>query len=644
MLSHSRRTCARISLLLVIVLCLSVSSPALAVSGPSQSVPWGEMKYEHYDPAPFKEKVRAMTAAAQAGETETVLELYDELYDEVVLVFTDFVIAEIHNSQDVQDAYWADEMVYSNTLLADLSDTLCTACYQLLESPCGDAFAAHVGDSAAQEFRDYEPMTARELELTKQETERISEYSAFMDKQNEVTYSYHGEEWTLERLDGEDGAVLRDDEYYDILSGIYDELSQGAADIFRQLVAIRTELAQIHGYDDYNQYAYQELRARDYTVEQAMTLFEEVKQIARKLSYSPVLSMRGDIAPTYDTQEDMLAVVHEYTSRVDPAFDEAWQFMTERDLCDIAVGPGRAAGAYTALLPAYDSAFIFSDDVGSADAMSTLFHEFGHFTAHRLAPPENYLTDQSILDLAEIHSTAMELLVLPFYDEIYEQGADIARYETLYNALCTVLDQALFAEFEIRVYQDPEAYVTAEDFNTLYNDISVEYGYPDVGPDPSWISIPHFFDSPNYVVSYVAAALAAIQVWSISREDWQAGVDVYMDIVRQGQYGKNYFQVLKDAGLKSFDTPGVASEVCGQVADALAALESRILNGGDDAEAPGEAAGDALADAGSGEAAPEDAPDEAAPEGPADVLDVETRSLDGGAEDSPREERADVLG
>ena len=581
MIVMNPRLRALTALALAALLSLTLSVPTLAASDAGKAVSWEDMEYEHFDPTGFKARLEDLTAAAEDGNADKVISLYDELYDEYILVYTYDCMASVHNSQDVNDGYWADELVYNDALVTELYDAFCAVCYQILDGPCGDDFTAHVGDAAAEEFRDYEPMTARELELTKRETELTNEYTALMDRQNDTVYAYGGEDWTMDRLDSEDGATLSGDEYYDILYGIYGVLAQDAAAIYRDLVSVRTEIAQINGYDDYNHYAYENVYGRDYTPEQAQDLFDEIKQIAHEVYVSDVQYMTDEIAPTYDTQEDMLAVLREYTGRVDPIYDETWQFMTENGLCDIATGSGRAAGAYTIDLPAYDSEFIYSDEVGSYYALSTLFHEFGHFTAGRLVPAENYLTGWSILDLAEIHSTGMELLVLPFYDEIYDEGADIARYNTMYDALATVTDQALFAEFEARVYEDPDAYTTAEALNKLYNDVSMEYGYSDQGADPTWITVPHFFESPDYIVSYVTAALASIQIWAASQEDWQTGVDIYMDIVRQGQYDLNYFDVVEGAGLKSFDTAGVATEVCDRMLDALAALEEAILAGGE---------------------------------------------------------------
>lgn len=644
MIASGTRLRALTALVTAWLMVLSLSVPALAAAEDvSKTVPWDEMEYVHDDPAPFNALAEDLTAAGKAGEKEEVLALYDELYDQFILIFTHCSIAGIHNDQDVTDEYWADEMVYSQTLATQLADTMATACHEVLEGPCGDALAEHIGDTAAEYLREYEPQTPRELELAAREAELLSEYSALMDTQYDTVYVYDGEDWDLTRLSGEEGAALTSDVYSEILNGIFDILCEKVVPIYTELVAIRTEEAQINGYDNYNQYAYEELYCRSYTPEQAMDLIGEVKELCQDIYYSPVLSMTGYVSPSYDDQEAMLEVLHTYTGRVDPVFDETWQFMVDNGLCDVAAGSGRSVGAYTTELPAYGCSFIYGDEVGDPEAMTTFIHEFGHFTAGHLHPAENFLTGRTCLDVAEIQSTGLELLVLPFYDEIYRQGADIARYYTMYRVLCTVTDQALFAEFEARIYEDPESYATKEALNTLYSEVSQEFGYYEPGPDPTWITIPHFFESPDYVISYVTAGLAAMQIWAAAQEDWQAGVDIYMDIERRGSIDLDYFEVLDEAGLKSFATPGVAAEVCGRFLDVMAELEGDILSSPLPAEQTADATETDITETDASDTDTE-APDAPAADGPdsGDVLDVQTQGLSPAGDGSPTD-GTDVL-
>ncbi len=583
MFKHKSRLRTGTALVMAALFLFSLPAPALAAPDASKAVPWEEMEYEHYDPTDFKAQLKEMSAASEAGDADTALALYDALYNEYLHIYTLDSLCFLHNSFDVTDEYWADELVYSETTIQELGDALMTACHQMAEGPCADAFSAHVGQDAAEEFLDYEPMTARELELTARETELVNQYSAIMDTQDDVVYTCDGEDWTLERLSGDDAAALSPDQYSDILYSIFDTLAQEVVPIYQELVTIRTEVARLNGYDDYNHYVYEEIYPRSYTPEQADALFEEIHAICQSVTGSPVPYFTDIISPTYDTVEEMLDALREYTGRIDPMFEDTWKFMTENHLYDIAEGSGRSVGAFTIVLPAYGCPFIYGDETGSYYALSTLFHEFGHFNAAYQVPAENFLTCPSSLDLAEIHSTAMELLITEFYDEIFDQGADVARFCTLNDALAGVTDQALFAEFEARIYEQPE--MTIEQLGQLYNDLSQEYGYPDIGrPDQTWITVPHFFESPDYVISYVAATLAALQIWAAAQEDFQTGVDIYMDIVRQGQYDLDYFQVLESSGLQGFDTAGVATEVCGQVLDALADMENDIL--GEDTQEP----------------------------------------------------------
>ena len=561
-------------------LILAAAMALTAAAGAGGAMAWDEMTYVHMDGADFFADIDALTAAGQDGDSEAVVRLYDSLYDRFAQVYTMGSITYIKNSIDVTDQYWADEMVYCNTLSQQMKDALCDACHQVLDGPCADALARRVGDDAAQYLREYAPMTERELELAARETELVTQYNAKMEGLDQVVYTCQDQDWTLERLRAEAQALDRET-YDDIYYGIFDAAARDVGEVFRQLVSVRTELARLRGYEDYNDYAYKELYDRSYTPEQARDLLDQAQVICREflggLAGSPVSSRPVTCLFPLDDQQQMLEVLHRYVGQVDPVFDESWQRLADGGLCDIAAGPGRASGAFTIELPSFgDSAFIYGSRTGSAGALGTLFHEFGHFTAILLNPDENLAVGGMGPDLAEIHSTGLELLSMRFYDELYGEDADTARFNTLSSALSIVTGQSLYAQFEAAVYAQPD--MTLEQIGQTYDQLLDAYGYGAAGrPNQTWIQVPHFFTNPNYIISYVAAAMASLQIWAAAEDDWRAGADIYMDILQAGFYDADYFQVLDSAGLASFAQPGTVETVCRRALDALAALEADIL-------------------------------------------------------------------
>ena len=571
-----RKTCLRPLAALILAAAMALSLAA----GSGAVIPWDEMTYVHIDGTDFFADIDALTDAGQAGDSEDVLRLYDSLYDRFALVNTMSSITYIRNSIDVTDPYWADEMVYCDTLNQQMRDALADACHQVMDGPCGDALAQRVGESAARYFREYAPKTERELELAARETELITQYNAKMAALDQVVFPYQDQDWTLERLRAE-AQTLDRATYNDIYYGIFDAAARDVGEVFRELVSVRTEMARLRGYEDYNHYAYEELYDRSYTPEQAQVLLDQAQIICREflggLAGSPVSSRPVTCLFPLDDQEQMLDVLHRYVGQVDPVFDESWQRLADYGLCDIAAGPSRASGAFTIELPSFgDSAFIYGSRTGSASALETLFHEFGHFTAITLCPDTNLAAGGNCTDLAEIHSTGLELLSMQFYDELYGEDADTARFNTLSSALSIVTGQSFYAQFEAAVYAQPD--MTLEQIGLTYDQLLEDYGYGAAGrPNQTWIQVPHFFSSPDYIVSYVAAAMASLQIWAAAEDDWRAGADIYMGILRAGFYDADYFQVLDSVGLASFAQSGTVETVCRRALVALADLEADIL-------------------------------------------------------------------
>ncbi|MCD7769489.1 MAG: hypothetical protein LUH36_05155 [Oscillospiraceae bacterium] len=244
-----------------------------------------DMEYTHYDPADYYDSLEQMTALAESGDSDGVLALYDSVYTAYLTADTMGTLAYIQYCADVTDEYWSEESVYCDSLLAEMGDALCIAGRQVLESPCGEAFAAYIGESAAAMYADYQDMTDREAALYTRESELINQYYELMNQEADVTYSYLGETWTWDMLEGFRGDSLyyRDyDGYVEVYYGLMEAMNDLVGPLYVELVQLRAEQAELAGYDSYTDYIYELGYGRDYSAKDAQSLCDAVKPIAQE--------------------------------------------------------------------------------------------------------------------------------------------------------------------------------------------------------------------------------------------------------------------------------------------------------------------------------------------------------------------------
>lgn len=567
---------AILSFFLSVVLLLS---PAGGVCASADGVNWEDMEYVHYDAADFLAGAERLTALAEGDDSQTILELYDRLYEQFARIDTLSAIAYVHSSADLTDEYWSGESQYADNLRYETADALSTACHAVTDGPCADAFAAHVGQRAFDAFAEYVPLTDRETELLARETELVDEYHLQMNGVNQLEYDYLGEAWTFDKLSGFQGQSLayQDyDAYLEVYFGLQDAVSQQVGPIFLDLVQLRAEIASIEGWDSYAAMAYEQLYGRDYCPEQAQTLCDAVKPAARqyseRLRYSALRYDAEAVQPAFGP-EQLLSLLGEYTARLDPELAEPFQYMTEHGLYDLAGGDDRFPGSYTITLGQYGSAYIFANPGSSYDGLSTLAHEFGHFANDYYAPIGNLLTDVPCYDLLEIHSTGLDALMTNYYGEIFSQGADTARFNVLAELVEALIDGCIYDEFQRRVYAEPD--MTLEEMDRLFASISAEYGKSSLRErDNTWVYVSHTFENPLYYLSYAASALAAIQLWDMSQTDLTAAVDAWSALLTRDAAAEGYMTVLPQCGLRLFTEEGAVEDVCRPLLEELTRLDA----------------------------------------------------------------------
>ena len=318
--------------------------------------------------------------------------------------------------------------------------------------------------------------------------------------------------------------------------------------MYSEFVENNNKMAEIMGYDNYVEYAYENVYGRDYSYEDVTKLSEYVKTYI-----SPIFaSVYQKWSSLSYTQED----VDQYNLQVTkPFFDNIVGNTLVNDYIDLFAFTSnpdknisfsdefnKLMGDGNMFRGEYDGAFvttIVSVDLPIAyfgkgyDAPFTIVHEFGHYMN------EVYTSDISqedtefsqSYDLLEMHSQGNELLYLCYLKEHAEMGEvahTLVETYALVNMLYAVMAGMTIDTFEQAVYLNTyngsnadqimaDGKITYDEYTLLYTSICADYGVAGV-LDTYW-QHGMTITSPCYYVSYSLSALSILQLYEMANND-----------------------------------------------------------------------------------------------------------------------------
>lgn len=502
-----------------------------SADGIHADVDYADMTWYIYDAAELLDK------AARLGETadgKEAADLYDWLMAEYAKVYTLDNLAYIDFYAHPGDETLSDACQQLDSVLNEVNDALCTALSDALDGPAGSALRSYIGEDKATALVGYDEQTDRQREITERVSELTLQYNALI----------------MEYLS-------------------YDEETEKIGALYRELVDLHNEEAQIVGYKDYADYAYEASYGRDFTPDDAAALCEAVKPYARQYFgslYYNEATYADFSADTDLTERELVGLVTQYMPRVSDDAAKAAAYMEKHGLYFMDSAERVSDLGFTTTLDQYNAPFIYLALYGDQNDIQSMFHEFGHYYDAYVNPVPDLLLSVGSLDIFEIHSTGMEALSTGWYEDIYGEDADLARIRFLDSALYTVFSGCLFDEFQRVVYADPS--LTPEQISQTFVTIARSYGLRSFGKEFShyWMQVNHNFESPFYYISYAVSMLASLQIYEMAENDWAAAADFYNDLVSLGAFDYTYCELLDKVGLECF-TDGLPACVSQAVED-----------------------------------------------------------------------------
>ena len=332
--------------------------------------------------------------------------------------------------------------------------------------------------------------------------------------------------------------------------------------LYLELVENNNRIAQLYGYKNYYEYAYQVGYDRDYSTEQVAAMRAYVAQYLIP-SMEKALTAFSESFQNMTDKEQLAMIDFEYNGFT----DDDHNYLT--DYLDILPRQTR-----NDMLSMFNGNILLRDEVESAmenafttnigpdrtvcflgpgcSNLLTVVHEVGHYYASQHTP----LLDIP-LDLAEIHSQGNEWLFISFLEDRMSKDLHetIVNYK-MYSDLAIIIVALAVDAFEERVYTHPDpGSLTGADLDKMMEEACLEFGgisyikgnITDI--QSYWRMV--VVEQPVYYVSYAVSAIPALDLYTVAQEDFDQAVESYVNLAEKLDVEQGFQENLVAAGIKN---------------------------------------------------------------------------------------------
>ncbi|MEO6684332.1 MAG: M3 family oligoendopeptidase [Dyadobacter sp.] len=378
-----------------------------------------------------------------------------------------------------------------------------------------------------------------------------------------MTVTLDGEEMTLQkaadRLQSSDRSV-REEAWRTIAERRFQD-HEVLDELLNKLVTLRDQVGKNAGFANYRDYMFAAMGRFDYTPQDCFNFHDSVKEAVVPLLNDMATSRKEalkveqlrpwdtkvdpkGLAPLkpFESGEELLDKTIRCFSRLDPFLGNCLQIMKNMKHLDLESRKGKAPGGYNYPLEEIGVPFIFMNATSNLRDMVTLLHEGGH-AVHSLVTRDLALNSfkHTPSEVAELASMSMELITMDFWDEFFDNDADLrrAKIQHLESIIETLPWVATVDKFQHWMYENPEhtAAERTDAWVEIYNQFTdkiMDWSGIENLQKYLWQRQLHIYEVPFYYIEYGIAQLGAIGVWKNYRENPEKGLKGYLDALKMG--------------------------------------------------------------------------------------------------------------
>lgn len=331
--------------------------------------------------------------------------------------------------------------------------------------------------------------------------------------------------------------------------------------LYNEMVQNNNRIAQIYGYDNYYDYAYDVIYQRDYDSQSV----EQLRKYVSKYMLDVTVTSGKRYRDCYnkqlsDTEKSLISTlvrspfydldanyVKMYIRDVPESSGQKMGEMFTSQRAVFAQSPDAYEGAFTTMIGEEPYCFF---GPGYHDT-ETVIHELGHFYG------VSY-TDfwRQPMDLSETQSRGNEWMFIHYMRDnmsprAHQTLADYRMSADSRRILCFVM----IDQFEQQVYSHPNAgTLTLEKYDAIMEQIALDYGgieqideyITDI--QAYWKRV--VLESPVYYISYAVSGVAALELYTVAENDSDLAWQTYRKLMEEPVEGEGFLTNISAAGLR----------------------------------------------------------------------------------------------
>lgn len=560
-----------------------------------------EYAYQHMDALSLQKQLSELAEQIQQAKTiEQVQDCIKKVDTIRRFVATQVSLVEIRHTVDTKDAYYTKEQEYLDTVLPELEKDYEKINRALLESSFLEELKHRLPETfflqKEMDLKAFDPIIIEDMQ---EENRLMTKYQALIAS---AEIPFDGEIYNLSSLEVKTNSSDRQVRKRALQAywNWFEQHEEEVAQIFDQMIKVRTRMAQKLGYDNFIALGYARMHRYDYNQEDVAKYRRQVlkdvvplcsalyKRQQKRLGYDTLHAwdekvefLQGNPTPKYDRAELVKRaqkMYHELSKETGVFFD----FMVEHELLDLDSKPGKAAGGYCTFMPGYKSPFIFANFNQTQHDAEVLTHEAGH--AYQIYESRDIYPSDCVwptYESCEIHSMSMEFFTHPWMQSFFEEDVNRYYYSHMAGSLKFLPYGVLVDHFQHEVYTNPE--MSHQERMDTWRRLEKEYlphkNYEEVEileRGGWWMRQAHIFMSPFYYIDYTLAQVCAMQFWARMENKDPKAFEDYQHICKIG--GTLPFRkIVKEAGLIVPFEEGCLAQVTGSVSQWLDEISEEEL-------------------------------------------------------------------